>query len=721
MTAYLSPVFGSGTQLFNNGGAELVGGKIFVYQAGTNTPIDTWTTSTQQTKNANPIILDATGRVVNQIWLQGGNAYKFILQDPFGNQIGSTWDNIVGINDPSSNQSQWISTGLAPTYINANQFSVLGNYITTFTVPRRIQAIVTAGIIYGTISASTYSAGFTIVTVTWDSTTLDAGLTQVNVANIFQLSANLSASSGSSLVGFQQAGTGAVAETVQSKLQQFVSVKDFGAIGNGSTDDTTAIQTAITAVQGTSVALHFPSGTYKVSSTLNVTGALSIIGESRYGTSFIWTSTTLNVLSIASDSQFTCEKTIFNGPLLGTAGNIISLNGSATQNIGSIFRDCAFSGGYNHIATGTASDWSIENCLFSNYISYGLYVSDTYNPDAGDSYVGAGSTFSTTTNTAIGIFQQSSGGLKIEGNKIVGGAYGYQLQLATVAPSTIDLILVGNSIENQATANVLLSRPAGALTFGNVVIVGNQLSNSPIGIQTDSNAGWLSRINITGNQITLPSVNGTCIGLGSPSYFLVDGNELYGQSGTTYGIAIGAGATYGKIGVNGYHNLSNNISNGATGIIGSPIHILANSGTSSAAPADTNEDVLATITVPAKSMGLNGAVRVTFTAIMTNSVNNKTLRVRFGGIGGTAFYTLVATANDSLSALTIIQNSNNTGTQILASAQTASGLGLSTGALPTGAIDTTADTTIVITGQKASAGEALVLKQYMAELLIGNT
>ena len=60
--------------------------------------------------------------------------------------------------------------------------------------------------------------------------------------------AELAASTGSALVGHIAAGTGAVARTAQAALRDMVSVADFGAVGNGSTDDRAAIQAAIDAV-----------------------------------------------------------------------------------------------------------------------------------------------------------------------------------------------------------------------------------------------------------------------------------------------------------------------------------------------------------------------------------------------------------------------------------------------------------------------------------------
>lgn len=70
--------------------------------------------------------------------------------------------------------------------------------------------------------------------------------------------------------GFLQAGTSATARTVQSKLRDVVSVKDFGAVGDGVTNDRSAIQAAF---DSGAKSIYFPSGTYLVgshSSSVNI-------------------------------------------------------------------------------------------------------------------------------------------------------------------------------------------------------------------------------------------------------------------------------------------------------------------------------------------------------------------------------------------------------------------------------------------------------------------
>ena len=95
MAVNLSPI-GNGFQFFDNNGAPLNAGKIYTYQAGSSTPLATYTSSSGITANANPIILGTSGRPPNDIWLTEGFFYKFILKDSSDVTI-QTYDNLYGI------------------------------------------------------------------------------------------------------------------------------------------------------------------------------------------------------------------------------------------------------------------------------------------------------------------------------------------------------------------------------------------------------------------------------------------------------------------------------------------------------------------------------------------------------------------------------------------------------------------------------------------------
>lgn len=148
----------------------------------------------------------------------------------------------------------------------------------------------------------------------------------------------------------------------------------------------------------------------------------------------------------------------------------------------------------------------------------------------------------------------------------------------------------------------------------------------------------------------------------------------------------------------------------------SKYRVLGASAVAVSGGADTNENILATITIPAGAMGLNGQLRVTTLWTVTNSVNNKVIRVRLGGIGGTAYLGNTLTTSASAADTRVISNRGAANSQV--GWQSGLGTGGSSSAVQTSAIDTSAATTLVITGQKATAGETLTLESYLCELIL---
>lgn len=96
----------------------------------------------------------------------------------------------------------------------------------------------------------------------WTQDDISGSSPVASLTGIFVKFADLSASSGSSLVEFQPSGVGATQRTVQAKLRDYVSIKDFGAVGDGATNDTAAVHAFLDYLLLTGANGHVNSGTY---------------------------------------------------------------------------------------------------------------------------------------------------------------------------------------------------------------------------------------------------------------------------------------------------------------------------------------------------------------------------------------------------------------------------------------------------------------------------
>lgn len=146
----------------------------------------------------------------------------------------------------------------------------------------------------------------------------------------------------------------------------------------------------------------------------------------------------------------------------------------------------------------------------------------------------------------------------------------------------------------------------------------------------------------------------------------------------------------------------------------SPSVILGASGAAVSGAADTNENTLATIAIPAGAMGLNGILRVTTLWTITNSGNNKTLRTK---LGSTDYGAVVATTSVGYREQRQIQNRGSAASQVAFIQANGSSWGGAAGSNVTGTENTATALNLLLTGQKASAGETITLESYLVELI----
>ena len=341
------------------------------------------------------------------------------------------------------------------------------------------------------------------------------------------LASTLSASSGASLLGFLQAGTGAGGRTLQTKIRETVSVTDFYADGVGTSavmvdpsgvvDSTLGIQAAFNAVAN-SGKIVFPSGTYKItdviqasSSNLDIDGQGSTIdcaytGQSTESGAFLWLTgnenrvhdlrITSNVSTVDSVNYIDgvllkltgndnlCEHNYFYG---GNAGGV-RVYGDSNIVRGNTFEKCNNRGGAGdygsvHIRSGVGNkviDNDISDFFYSGISAYG---------DNGSG-----------TNIVTD--------LTIRGNTIKGtvGTRTYTMGVFILQGANKNLIISDNIISEVGNEGIIVFS-AASQTCDGVIIHNNIIRNTDYsGIFVNANTSYASaNVSIRGNTIVMSS------------------------------------------------------------------------------------------------------------------------------------------------------------------------------------------------------------------------
>lgn len=249
MAVSLSPIGGVAGQFFDNNGVPLSGGKIYTYASGTTTNQATYTSAAGVTVHTNPIILDSAGRVPSgEIWLTDGVQYKFVIKTSVDVTIG-TYDNIVGINSNFLNYDVQEEIQTA----TAGQTVFTLNTVTYTPGTNTLQVFVDGVNQYDGVSYAYVETDNTTVTFT-------SGL-HVGALVKFTTAVTLSGSvTTADLVTYDPPFAGSVETTVENKLAQIISVIDFGAVADFSTDQSTIVQTALDSFDANGGDLWIPKG-----------------------------------------------------------------------------------------------------------------------------------------------------------------------------------------------------------------------------------------------------------------------------------------------------------------------------------------------------------------------------------------------------------------------------------------------------------------------------
>ena len=365
------------------------------------------------------------------------------------------------------------------------------------------------------------------------------------------------------------------ARTLANLFGDIVSVKDFGAVGDGATDDTAAMQ----AAHNSGKLIYYPAGYYNFTS-ISMTHGGGIVGDGPQLTQFFVntaSSTTGNSISYVSPTTELCgplfrDFSIYvNGGTPKTAGAFLYVQGndSASFTSGLYVENVYFyQGGYNHLRLINQVNYFITGCTFQNYSNWGLSLDNPGNTDAGDGTITSCFFNTARTGATIGFVLGGAGGTRFVNNKILGGNYCINVFL-THNTNSADLLIQNNSLEADQIACINIDRASGATAAIGPILIQDNEFGGPFGILSNPSASFIEGMLITGNAIYNEANTSYHIYLNYVDNLNIVGNLFDLGVGYTIvsGIYIGANCTYGQIKSNQYRRMTTPIINNSTTVI----------------------------------------------------------------------------------------------------------------------------------------------------------
>jgi Pectate lyase superfamily protein len=426
------------------------------------------------------------------------------------------------------------------------------------------------------------------------------------------------------------------------------NVQNYGAKGDGVTDDTAAIQGAIVFAESLGGTVYFPATgrSYLVKTgPISITSPVSFLGDNytyEQGTKANAGSVVTNNSTTADLFDYACglgpvnvSNITFDEAGVATAGALFKVNGtSSNPAVQCTFRNVTFSNGWIGVWNQTGQQTTFDNCYFSGIVSIGALIENQYNTDAGE-FTFNKCYFSGTNSTGISFL--SGGGMRVIGCKFVNPlATGFSMSSRSGTPFISEqLVISASSFDGCTTNGISIAQVNSTDAFANIAITGNVLDNSGASLSTPllningHAATSLFAISVVGNvfQYQTASGTGSAVSVANCRQIVIGENTFTNFGGGVDPTAITIASTV----VNGtidqqagsFDNFATNITNNSTTVnatggttynpsslfVTTPAGLLVN-GQSSANFSATNGVVVGTVGKTSSPSGGSGTITI---------------------------------------------------------------------------------------------------------------